>query len=67
MPFSHTPVGGQGNLVADKIQSPNYVPATSGWQVAQDGSAEFNDLTVLGNVTVETNDGGVFIYGYQPG
>lgn len=32
------------------IQSPNYVPNTSGWAIFQDGDAFFNMLTVIGAV-----------------
>lgn len=32
------------------IQSDNYVPTSSGWQILGDGSAEFNDVTIRGAV-----------------
>lgn len=33
------------------IQSPNFVTGVSGWTVKQDGSSEFNNVTVRGTVT----------------
>jgi hypothetical protein len=42
--FTHAIAGGQGNLVAAQLQSPNFVHGVSGWQVARDGSAEFHDI-----------------------
>lgn len=45
MPFSHAPVGGQGNLVVGQIQSPNYDKAAgTGWRIGKDGSAYFADV-----------------------
>src|SRR5690242_15596754 len=39
---------GNGQLALPMMQSPNYVPGVSGWAIAQDGSAEFNDVTIRG-------------------
>lgn len=45
MPFSHAPVGGQGNIVVQQIQSPNYDKAAgTGWRIGKDGSAYFADV-----------------------
>lgn len=39
-------------LRAPAIQSPNYVPGTTGWIIRQDGSAEFNAGTFRGSIEV---------------
>lgn len=49
--FNNPPVNNQGQLVRTQIQSPNYVPNTSGWTINKDGSAQFNNLTVTGGTT----------------
>lgn len=56
MSFSHSPVGGQGNLVATQIQSPNFEHGIQGWRIAKDGSAEFQD------VILPTGSGGAVVY-----
>jgi len=45
-------------LTGGKIKSSNFVAGTSGFQIEDDGSAEFNDVTVRGDFTgiVETNE-----------
>ena len=51
MAFSDPIVGGSGGtLVINQIQSNNYVANTSGWQIAADGDAEFNDVTITGEL-----------------
>lgn len=47
-----------GILVYPQIQSPNFVHDVSGWQVARDGSAEFNDVTIRGGQVI----GGTSLY-----
>lgn len=42
--FQHDIAGGGGDLVAVSVQSPNFVHGVSGWQIARDGSAEFQDV-----------------------
>lgn len=53
---------GGGNLVLSSIQSPNYVPNTSGWIVRKDGSAEFH------SILLPSGSGGstIFVQGTQP-
>ncbi len=46
------PIVGGTILRTPAIQSPGYVPGTSGWSISQDGSAEFEDLTVRGGQAV---------------
>lgn len=48
------------------FRSPNYVKGVSGWSVEQDGSAEFNNVTIRGNLVIGTNSQGVFIYNGAP-
>jgi hypothetical protein len=43
------------------IQSPDYVPGTSGWIIRQDGSAEFNAGTFRGSIEVGSLTGQHFI------
>lgn len=40
------------------IQSSNYVPGTSGWSIFGDGSAEFLNVTIGGDSTIENMPGG---------
>lgn len=46
------------NLVRAAIRSPNYVAGADGWTINQDGSAEFNNITIRGGTTV----GGTSLY-----
>jgi hypothetical protein len=45
-------------LIRDAIQSSNYLARRSGWQIATNGTAEFNDITIRGG----TNVGGTALY-----
>lgn len=42
--FSHDIAGGNGNLIAESVQSPNFIHGVQGWRIARDGSAEFQDV-----------------------
>ena len=53
----NNPVVGALALIRKAIRSPNYQPGTEGWTVNQDGSAEFNDVVVRGEVDVVGTDG----------
>lgn len=69
MPFTN-PVMGGANLVREVMQSPNFVHDVSGWQIARDGSAEFNDLTIRGTINgldYIINASGVFFYSPSEG
>jgi hypothetical protein len=46
------PVVGSTVLRRPAIQSPNYVAGSTGWAIFSDGSAEFNGVTLRGNLTV---------------
>jgi len=61
--FAHDIAGGQGNLIATSLQSPDFETGVQGWQVRQDGSVEFNNGTFRGYVV----DGGMFLYSGTPG
>ncbi len=55
-------------LIRDAIQSPNYVAGVSGWTINADGTSEFNDVTVRGELFVTDPDGSyVRIYDQDPG
>lgn len=51
MTFQNSVVGGV-TLVRPAIQSPDYTEHVSGWTINQDGSAEFNDITIRGGTVV---------------
>ncbi|MBO2459368.1 hypothetical protein [Actinomadura violacea] len=52
--FANAIIGGAEALIRKAMRSPNYVPASEGWTVNKDGSAEFNDVAVRGSVDVGT-------------
>ena len=67
--FNNSIVGGMSKLIRKAIESPNYVPATAGWTVNQDGSAEFNNLNIRGTVNGNQyiqNANGFFVYSGTP-
>ncbi len=51
MQFSDPIVAGS-TLIRPAIKSPDYVAGVSGWSINRDGSAEFNDVLVRGDITV---------------
>jgi hypothetical protein len=67
--FQHDIAGGNGDLVATSVQSPNFLSGSTGWQVARDGSAEFNDLIIRGTfdgTDFVINASGAFFYSGTP-
>jgi len=66
MGWQHAIAGGQGNLIVTSLKSPNFVTGVSGWTINKNGSAEFNDVTIRGNLVVD-NNGGIFVYAGLPG
>ena len=50
MGFANSVIGGAAALIRAAIKSPNFVHGSAGWQVSKDGSAEFNNVTVRGNI-----------------
>lgn len=68
MPFDNPITGGQGALVRPRIKSPDYIPGVQGWSINKDGSAEFNNVTVRGELFVTDPDGSyVHIFNEDPG
>lgn len=66
-----------GSLVLPSVHSPNYLAGLLGWTINKDGSAEFNNLTVRGNIVFPngwlsngdgtyTNQPGLFLYDGTP-
>jgi hypothetical protein len=52
---------GLGQLVIPSIRSPNFLAGVSGWQIAKDGSAEFNNVVIRGGTVIS----GLALY-YDP-
>jgi hypothetical protein len=53
--FGNPILGAAGTLIRNAIKSINYVAGVAGWQIKQDGTAEFNNLTARG--TISANGG----------
>ena len=64
--FAHAIAAGSGALAIPALHSPGYVPATTGWSIDKNGSADFSGLTVRGQIIVENTDDGIFVYTYVP-
>lgn len=62
MGFSNPITGGE-DLIRSGIRSPNYVAGATGWRIAQDGSAEFNNVTVRGTLAAGTITGDLILAG----
>ena len=63
--FQHDIAGGSGNLIITSLQSPNFVDDEEGWQIAKDGSAQFNNLEIRGTFNGADfiiNSNGIFFY-----
>lgn len=52
--FSNPVVGGQGALVRDFIKSTLFQHLVQGWQINQDGSAEFQNLIARGDISADS-------------
>lgn len=50
--FANPVAAAGGALIRAAIKSPNYAVATAGWTINQDGTAEFNGVTIRGTLTV---------------
>jgi hypothetical protein len=60
---------GLGSLALSAIFSPNFIHGISGWTINQDGSAEFNNLTIRGTFlgfNFILNASGLFLYSGVP-
>jgi hypothetical protein len=70
--FTDPIVGGQGTLIRQQIQSPNFsIAAQTGWAILKNGSAYFFNVTATGTITstevvVQGATGGIFIYSGIP-
>lgn len=53
MAFTDPILAGE-ELVRDAIRSENYIPGVSGWRIAGDGAAEFDNVGIRGNLWVPT-------------
>lgn len=62
MTFSNPIVGGT-TLIRPAIQSPNYIPGSTGWTINKDGTSEFNNVTVRG--TLQSNNYSAGIAGWK--
>jgi hypothetical protein len=51
---------GDGTIIYPALKSPNYVPNVSGWQITRAGNAEFNDVTVRGEL-LTTSPSGAYV------
>jgi hypothetical protein len=69
MGFNNPLTGQNGALIYQQIKSPNFSVGISGWKIAKDGSAEFNNLTIRGTffgTNFIINSSGIFIYSGTP-
>lgn len=72
--FRHDISGGQGNLIRDSFQSPDFIAGVRGWQVKKNGDVEFNSGTFRGVVNggefkgtdFDVNPDGIFFYSDTP-
>lgn len=67
--FADPVVTALGTLIKQQIMSPNFITGISGWRIAKDGSAEFNNLTIRGTffgTDYIVNSSGIFFYSGTP-
>lgn len=63
----NNPIVGGTALRIPAIQSPNFIAGVQGWQIKQDGTASFEDVTITsGSLTIVGSAGGVFVYSGTP-
>jgi len=55
------PIVGSSPLRRPAIQSPNFVHLISGWSINQDGTAEFNGVTINGGQVILVNGSGTVV------
>lgn len=53
MEFGNPVVGGV-TLVRTDIESRGFITGSAGWRIARSGNAEFNDVTIRGNIALST-------------
>jgi hypothetical protein len=65
-PFAN-PITAGNVLVQPAIQSPNFVSGVSGWAIFENGSAQFNNITLTGGSVIVSGGGqGIFVYSGIP-
>jgi hypothetical protein len=73
--FAHDIAGGQGNLIATQVKSPNFsLSGKTGWAILRNGDAYFFNITATGDVTAtafkgtdfDINSAGAFFYSGTP-
>lgn len=52
MPFNNPIVGSNDTLIRNAIQSENFVTTVSGWRIKKNGDAEFNNVTIRGDISL---------------
>lgn len=57
MPFTNPIIGAGNQLIRQEITSENYVAGVSGWRIARNGDAEFNDIVARGSGVFGPNPG----------
>lgn len=55
--FNNPIVAASGTLIRELMKSANYVAGALGWQISRNGDAEFNDVTVRGELLVSDPNG----------
>jgi len=50
-------LGDAGTLIRNQMQSEGFVSGSNGWRIARNGDAEFNDVTVRGDLVTGTPPG----------
>jgi hypothetical protein len=50
--FANSIIGGAETLIRKAIRSANYVAGVAGWTINKDGSAEFSDVTIRGDIAL---------------
>jgi hypothetical protein len=62
--FAHDIAGGNGNLIATSVQSPNFQHLVSGWQLSKSGTLEANNAIIRNGEVV---GGSALYYSGTPG
>lgn len=63
--FSDPIAAGDGSLIYPALKSPDYLPGSTGWMISRDGSAEFNNVDVRGQLFV-SGSGTSYIFIWAP-
>lgn len=57
MPFSNPIIGGNNTLIREEMTSEGFQSGVTGWRIARNGDAEFNDLQARGSLVAGPNPG----------